>query len=526
MAYHEISNMDAWDIIRRWHDRQTTSHIARALGYDRKTVRSYTRLASISGLSPEEPLPPRDEVLALLDRCARATPRASTAQALLVPHLERIRQLINDRDLALTPKSAFMVLCLEHDLGGKVSYTSFKRFVRTHTLDLHPDRVTCRIEVGPGEEAQIDYCLVTTMLDPAEGRRRRLYAFIGTLSHSRLKYVELTFRQDQVSFACSHIRMFEHFNGVPRRLVIDNLKSGVITPDLYDPKLNRTYADVAEYFGTFIDPARVVHPKDKGKVERDTRTVRDAVRRILVLNPGAPLGELNRLIMHWSLHEYGQRLHGTTREKPFVVFTERERPALLPLPAKPFEVAQWKQATVHPDCHIQFKGRTYPISYAYVGKTVWIRATEHILQAFYQDRLIRQHAIGRSHRDTDPDVYPPDMRAVLDKNGTHRSLLSRAEAIGPHFHGMIRRLLEIHAFMNLRSAMGLTDLAERSEGQLVERAARIMSDHHIKPIPKNLRAVLDKLRAEALQRPLPFSEASGEFLRDSTYFIHDQQGPS
>jgi hypothetical protein len=496
------------------------------LDYDRKTVRSYTRLATLCGLSPDDPLPPRDEVLRLLDETARSSPRTSTAQALLVPFLDEIRELINDRDLALTPKTAFSVVCQRHDLSGKVSYTSFKRFVRVHALELHPERITCRIEVGPGDEAQIDYCLVTTMLDPAEGRRRRLYAFIGTLSHSRLKYVELTFSQDQVSFVSSHLRMFEFFNGAPKRLVIDNLKSGVISPDLYDPRLNRTYADMAEHVGTFIDPGRVAHPRDKGKVERDVQTVRDAARKHMVLNPGAPLGELNRLMKHWSLHEYGEHLHGTTHEKPLVVFTERERPALLPLPETPFELAQWKQATVHPDCHIQFKGKTYPISYTYVGKTVWIRATEHILQAFYQGRLIKQHAIGRSYRDTDPDVYPPDMRAVLDRDGTHRAILTRAEAIGPHFHSMIRRLLEIHAFMNLRSAMGLTSLAERSEGQLVERAAELMSNHHIKAIPKNLRAVLDKLHAETLQRPLPFSEASGEFLRDITYFIHDQKGPS
>jgi hypothetical protein len=245
-----------------------------------------------------------------------------------------------------------------------------------------------------------------------------------------------------------------------------------------------------------------------------------------VLNPGALLGELNRSLKNWSLHEYGQRLHGTTHEKPLVVFTERERPALLPLPEAPFEVVQWKQATVHPDSYIQFRGKTYAIPLAYRGKTLWIRATEHILQAFYQERLIKQYAITRAHRHTDPDIFPPNMRAVLDTNGTHLAILSRAEAIGPHFHDMIRRLLEIHAFMNLRSAIGLTNLAERSDTQLVERAAQLMSDHHIKALPKNLRLALEKLRAEALQRPLPFSEASGEFLRDITYFIHDQKGPS
>ncbi len=526
MAYHEIGIMDIWEVIRRWHSRQNISHIARALDYDRKTVRSYTRLAVLCGFSVDTPLPPKDEGLRLLEQCARSSPRASVAQTLLIPFLEEIRELLSNRDLAVTAKSAFSVICQRHDLSGKVSYSSFKRFVRTHALELHSERMTCRIEVAPAEEIQIDYARITTIFDRREERRRTLFAFIGTLSHSRMKYVELTFAQDQMSFACSHIRMYEFFGGVPTRTVIDNLKSGVITPDLYEPAFNRTYREMAEHVGTFIDPARVARPKDKAKVERDVRTVRDAARRIIILNPTASLGELNRLMRDWSLQDYGACVHGTTREKPFVVFTERERPLLKPLPVAPFELATWKQATVHPDQYIQFKGKAYSVPFAYRGKKVWIRATEHIVQIFLDDHLIKQHAISRGYRHTDYQDFPENVRAVLDTSTTHRALLSRAEAIGPHFHSLIRKLLEVHAFINLRLAMGLTAEAERSDRHLVERAARLMSDHHIKATPRDLRLLLEKLRDETLQRPLPLSEASSEFLRDISYFINDQKEPS
>jgi len=526
LAYHEIGIMDIWEVIRRHHSRQNISQIARALGYDRKTVRSYTRLADIAGFSPDRPLPVKEEGLRLLDQCARSVPRASTAQALLMPYLDEIAGYLKSREMGVTAKSAFIILCQTHDLTGKVSYTSFKRFVRTHALDLHPDRATCRIEVGPGEEVQVDYARITAFFDRQEERRRTLFAFIGTLSHSRMKYVELTFGQDQLSFASSHMRMYEFFGGVPARTVIDNLKSGVITPSLYDPTLNRSYREMAEHVGTFIDPARVAHPKDKGKVERDVRTVRDAARRIILLYPTATLGELNYLMKEWALHEYGARAHGTTGEKPYDVFSQRERPALKPLPDTPFELATWKQATVHPDQYVQFHGKAYSIPFAYRGKKVWIRATEHLIQVFYQDQLIKQHVITRHYRHTDHGDFPENVRAVLDTSATHRVLLARAEAIGPHFHGIIRKILEIHAFINLRSAMGLTAEAERSDRSLVERASRLMSDHHIKATPRDLRLVMEKLRAEDLQRPLPLSDATSEFLRDGTYFIHDQKEPS
>lgn len=129
-------------------------------------------------------------------------------------------------------------------------------------------------------------------------------------------------------------------------------------------------------------------PKDKGKVERDVQTVRQAVRKTILLNERSRTRrKLNRLMKQWALHDYGEKPHGTTHEKPFVVFTERERPALKALPQERFEVAEWKEASVHPDHYIQFKGKAYSIPHAYVGKKVWIRATEHLLQAFFREQL-------------------------------------------------------------------------------------------------------------------------------------------
>jgi transposase len=291
VGYHEIRRMDIWEVIRRWHDRHSISQISQALGYDRKTIRSYVRLALSIGLSHEEPLPARETILDRLKAPGRGLGRIARAQALLEPHLVEIIELINDPDISLKPKTAFEVVARRHDLIGKVSYPTFKRFARANKFVLQSDRTTCRIEVPPGSELQLDYAQVCLWLDPDTGRRRRLYAFIGTLSHSRLKYAELTTRQNQASFTGSHVRMFDAFGGVPARVILDNLKSGVLTPDLYDPRFNRSYGELAQHYGLFLDPARVRHPRDKGKVERDVQTVREAARKILHLHPGAPLSE-------------------------------------------------------------------------------------------------------------------------------------------------------------------------------------------------------------------------------------------
>ena len=524
MAFREISTMDVWEVLRRWHERHSVSQIAQALGYDRKTVRRYIRFAQSKGLSHDCPLPSKDEVLRLLEGIDDVGGRTPQAQSLLDQYLSELADLVNDPDLGLAPKLAFEALCERHALTGKVSYSSFKRFTQAHPSVFHPKQVTCRIEVEPGSELQIDYGRVGNIYDPILKRRRTLFAFIGTLGHSRHKYVELVFTQDESSFVSSHVRMFDYFQGVPIRINLDNLKTGVIKPDLYDPRINRAYAELAEHYHCFLDPCRVAHPKDKGKVERDVRTVRQTMRKILVLNPTASLAELNRLAKRWCIEEYGQKRHGTTGEQPYVVFTERERPLLKALPSDRFEVAEWKQATVHPDHYIQFKGKAYSVATAYIGKKVWIRATEHILQVFSGDRLIKQHVKRDVYRHTDSTDFPENVRAVLD-SGLHKHLLSRAEHIGKDFHHLILSLLEVHAFINLRKVQGLIAIAEREDRSLLNQAAAFILEHRLQVHPKAFRDLLAKLRLRDNEKEsIPLSQETLSFVRDASYFIRSQEG--
>lgn len=522
MAYHEISRMDIWEVIRRWHDRQSISQIASALAYDRKTVRTHIRTAVSLGLSLDKPLPAKEDLLGQMKTSGAPLGRSARAQQTLAPHLDEITRLINDPEIALKPKTAFEVISSRYGLTGTVSYASFKRFVRQNEPALYPSRTTCRLEAAPGSEVQVDYAQVCLLPDPETGKRHRLYVFIGTLSHSRAKYVELTFGQDQQSFVGSHARMFAYFGGVPAREVLDNLKSGVLKPDIYDPLFNRTFREMAEHYGIFLDPARVRKPRDKGKVERDVQTVREAARKILLLNPGAQLADLNRELRHWVSHEYGQRLHGTTREKPSVVFQEREKPALKSLPEQPFEIAEWKLATVHPDHYIQFRGKAYSVPHAYVGRQVWIRATARLLQVMYDDQVVKQHVITGRFRTTDFSDFPENVQAALDTSRLHKSLLERAERVGPTFHQMIRELLEEHAFINLRRAQGLLAAAEEGRSPLaVECAVRALLAHGVKATPAVLRHVLTRLAAEeTTRRTLPLSPETQDFIRDASYFIH------
>lgn len=518
MGYKRITVMDNWELIRRWHSGQSIRHIARVLEYDRKTVRRYINKLKDAGLTREGPLPEREQVERIFKGAHVDIGRPVRVRSILEPLLPEIVSLVNDPLIPLKPKIAYQVLCTRHDLRDKVSYSSFKRFVKRHRIAISPSVSTCRIEVDPGEEVQIDYGRMGFLYDPLTRKRRTVYAFIGTLAHSRHKYVEFTYSQNQQSFVASHVRMFSYFGGVVCRITLDNLKSGVINPDLYDPKLNRSYREMSEHFRCFIDPCRVQHPKDKGKVERDVPTVRQQFRKLLVLHPTMDIRQANQLISTWCIDEYGQREHGTTGLKPYIVFTKMEQPALKPLPEEPFLVAKWKEAVVHPDHYIQFERKAYSIPDPYVGKKVWVKGTEKLVQVYYHDTLIKQHVITSGYRHTDLSDFPENVRAVLDKDYPLR-LQKQAERTGPTFRKLVRRVLEPHAFLNMRKAQGLLRLAEKHSPQLVEQAAALALETRSFETPKAFKKLLEKLNRENREEDLPqVSQESLEFLRDMEYF--------
>jgi transposase len=167
---------------------------------------------------------------------------------------------------------------LRDEHGLDVSVASVRRWVRaTLPEQARRGQVTVLGDAPPpGEQAQIDYGRLGMWLDPASGRRRTVWAFVMVLACSRHLFVRPTLVMDQTEWTAAHVEAFAFFGGVPARLVPDNLKTGVDKPDLYDPKINRSYAELAAHYDTLVDPARALKPKDKPQVERPMPYVRDS----------------------------------------------------------------------------------------------------------------------------------------------------------------------------------------------------------------------------------------------------------
>lgn len=517
MAYQQFKAMDIFKIIRRWHGGYSVCGISKALGVDRKTVRKYIDLGLEAGFSREKPLPDKDECLKRVEAFIPTRRRPQPARASLLPYKDEIFRLITAVADPLKPKTAYEVIRERH--GLEVGYSSFKRFVREHIQTrLEPKQSTCRFETDPGEEIQIDYGKAGRLFDPLTGRNRDIYAFVATLSHSRLKFVEFVYKQDQRNFIGSHLRMFEYFGGVAKRLVIDNLKAGVIRPDLYQPELNRAYQEMAEHYGCFIDPARPRHPKDKGKVERAVPVVREQFRKLKALDPKIDVASANRRIRRWCLQENGMAIHGTTSLLPFEAFTVLEKDALAALPLDHFEIPTWKKAKVHVDQFIQFEKSFYSLPSQHVGKTVWVKATERLVKIFEDHVLIKTHVRVKGGRKTDNKDFPKNARIMLESKQI-QALLARGKNVGEDFEQLLHDVLRQHAMLNYRRALALLRLAEKYDKELLNRTAKIARVRKIHA-PKQVQILLEKLDRQHDEQTIPLSGQTREMIRDAHYFTN------
>lgn len=194
-----------------------------------------------------------------------------------------------------------------------------------------------------------------------------------------------------------------------------------------------------------------------------------------------------------------------------------ERDKLLPLPAAHFEVATWKEAKVHPDQFVQFEKRTLSLPQAYVGKTVWVRGTEKLIEIYDQHERIKQYPRNHQMRLFDRSDFPENVQLMLEEEAVQH-LLGRAATIGPQFKQFVFEVLSPHAKLNYRRALGLLNFANKYSAALLEAATPTAISYKLH-VPKQFERVLEKLKTKE-QTPVPISHETQELLREAEYFIH------
>jgi transposase len=505
MSERRLKLMDIREIIRHIREGRSDRQIGKDLGIDRRTVKRYRGWAEEQGLLNGE-LPGHASLLKTLDETMpeKAPPQnSSKAEA----YREKIEALLKEK----VKVTAIYDRLKEQGYQG--SYASVLRLARQ--IVPKPVKTYVRKECQPGEEAEIDFGYVG-MLKDSEGNLRKSWAFVMVLGWSRYAYVEFVFDQKVETWLRCHRNGLEFFGGVPQRLVIDNLKSGITQAIWDDPQVQMAYRECAEHYGFLILPCRPMTPEHKGKVEGGVGYVQG---RFMGGREPVALVQANHAVRKWCQEEAGMRIHGTTKEQPRRQFEETEKGCLKPLPTTPYDLAIWKKAKLHRDCHIVFEASYYSAPFRLVGQSLWVCAGTRQVRLFndkYELVATHERATRPGSRQTHRDHYPAEKLPGLER--TRESCLAQAAALGPAVRQTVEQILADPVLDRVHQAGRLVRLGEKYGCQRLNDACRRALDFG-DPAYKTVKGILKQNLDQAaplipVQLPpaLTFSRMSDELV--------------
>ncbi|MGB6734830.1 MAG: IS21 family transposase [Candidatus Sulfotelmatobacter sp.] len=357
---------------------------------------------------------------------------------------------------------------LVSEYGFANSYQSVQRFVRkrrgTQTAEARVVIVT-----APGQEAQVDYGTGPMVRDPESGKYRRTRLFVMTLGCSRKSVRLLTFRSSSRIWAELHERAFRRLGGATRIVVLDNLREGVLIPDIYDPTLNPLYRDVLAHYGAVAMPCRIQDPDRKGKVESG---VGHAQRTPLKGLRFETLEEAQAHLDHWEQRWADTRIHGTTKRQVAAMFAE-EKPTLLPLPLEPFRYYQYGERIVHLDGCVEVEAAYYGAPPGWIGRVLRVQWDELYVRLLdpKTGQLLREHVRQKRgwYRIKEED-HPK--RTPLRTS----QLLWRAGRAGSHIGALCDAIHHQQGEVGVRRILGVLSLAKKYGTAAVDEACAAALD--------------------------------------------------
>jgi transposase len=436
----------------------------------RETASAYLKAAGIEirghgGAKPKPATLP--EVITDSDHSKPATsPEVITdlaaSSSLCEPYRELITRWLDD---GRTATSIFQELVEKHGFAAR--YATVQRFVRKLHGETSPEaRVV--IATKPGEESQVDYGDGPMVRDSSSGKYKRTRLFLLTLAHSRNAVRLLTWKSSTKIWAQLHEQAFRRLGGATATVVLDNLREGVLKPDVYDPLLNPLYRDVLAHYGVVALPCRVRDPDRKGKVESGIAHTQKALRGLRFES----IEEAQAWLDHWDERWADTRIHGTTKRQVATMFAD-ERPHLRALPVEPFRYYAFAERVVHLDGFVEVAAAYYAPPPGWIGRTVnvqWdeqhVRLLDPKTNALLREHLVADRGRHRMQLEDRPSRTPPEVSA----------LLVRAHGIGSATGAIADALYAEHGQLGVRRVLGLCGLAKRHGVISVERAAQVAFD--------------------------------------------------
>ncbi len=491
--------------------------IARSFDLSRDTVRKYIELAKPENLTALTSDYQLNEIAIKVEEklYQNGARQKASAIEILVKYNEEIGNWLKQRNITHTQIQRLLLA-----EGVKVSNRSINRYIQKAFPKLPKN--TIHIKTEPGQEAQVDFGYIGKMQD-VEGKNRKLYAFVMTLSHSRYRYVEFTFSQNQVSWAQLHINAFNFFGGVPNRIILDNLKAGVIKPDIYDPTLNETYSELSRFYSFTIDPTKVFKPEHKGKVERLIRIVKE---QLIAGKSYHNIIEANSEAIKWCKNEISNRVCTTTGSKPIDLYLFEEKEHLLPMPSSVFDMPIWTRCRVQNDHHFVVKGNFYSVPTKYIGEEISVRLGMKTVTAYYKHQIIKTHPrnYNKGQWITDEKDYPKSALYYLENNP--EKCLSCTKGIGNSTYQVISRILASGGRISLRKVQGILRLSQTYGNDRLEAAClRAVSydNYTYEAISNILKNKLDQYSIPNIEGGKVKNITANAYIRDPKEYSSDME---
>ncbi len=410
---------------------------------------------------------------------------------------------------------AYRISCNEQE---KQPY-GYTQFCKLYSDYLKAKNTTMTIVRNPGENTEVDWAGSTLYLqDPFNGEQIPVYLFVATLSFSGYSYFEGFLNRAAPNWITANVNCVEYFGGATAIFTPDNLRTGVIEANWYEPRLHQAYLEFAEHYRTAILPARVRKPRDKPNVENNVKIATSWIIAELRHRTFFSLDALNTAI--WErMEDFNTRPFQKKPGSRYSTFMELERQHLSPLPSIKFEYAERKEATIAPDFHLSYDHCLYSVPYKLVGKKLLVRATATNVQIYFNGESVASHKRGahKGQRMTDPEHLPESYREYASWSGA--SFRYRARSIGTKTFEVIDFNLrscefEVQAF---RRCVGILNLAKKYSPEMLELAcAAAWQDKRTSY--KYIKNVLDSLtlkpnepkeKVETRDSPSPFARPKG-----------------
>ena len=375
----------------------------------------------------------------------------------------------------------------QHGFAGR--YASVRRYVRRVRGGLTPEPSGI-IETAPGEEAQVDYGEGPMVRDPTSGKYRRTRLFVMTLGFSRKSVRLLTWRSSSQIWAELHEQAFRRLGGTVRVIVLDNLREGVVQPDVYDPTINPLYRDVLAHYHVVALPCRVRDPDRKGKVESGIgHTQKTPLRGMRFETLAAAQAYLDQWESRWA----DTRIHGTTKRQVSAMFAE-EQPHLQPLPLEPFRYYRYGTRSVHLDGCVEVEAAYYSVPPGWISQRVDVQWNDLHVRVLdpKTGALLREHLRTRRghHRVEDADRPTRTPTTTL-------ALLARARTAGPSIGALCDHVHRTEGVLAPRRILGVLSLARKHGPALTDEAAHFALEAGA-PSYRFLRRYLERVKTPAI----------------------------